>query len=97
VKIRPANPGMMIRDPNTRRPLPEDGARVSVSNFWRRRLADGDVVIVETEEGEDADDLEGRVPEVEGAPVQPEHGDVPPLATRERGGFFSRRKGEETR
>ena len=44
--IRPAVPGSVIRDPRTRRPLPDAGESVSDSSFWRRRLLDGDVVLV---------------------------------------------------
>lgn len=66
MRVRPAQPGAMIRDPHTRRPLPEEGGTVSDSNFWRRRLRDGDVVMVEGDDG----------------PVPPEHAPVGPLATR---------------
>jgi hypothetical protein len=43
--VRPA-PGIAIRDPATRQLLPETGARVADTNYWRRRLAAGDVVAV---------------------------------------------------
>lgn len=45
--IRPAFAGAVIRDPRSRRPLPESGAEVEASSYWRRRLVAGDVVLVE--------------------------------------------------
>lgn len=39
--------GYTIRDPATRQPLPEAGRRVEPSSFWLRRLAAGDVEMVE--------------------------------------------------
>lgn len=43
MKLKPTRPGMIIRDPQTTRPLPDEGAEVPDSSYWRRRLADGDV------------------------------------------------------
>lgn len=46
--IKPA-PGVKVRDPRSRLPLPETGAEVSdTDTYWARRLVDGDVVHVET-------------------------------------------------
>lgn len=36
-----------VVDPVTRRALPEGGALVEDSAYWRRRLRDGDVALVE--------------------------------------------------
>lgn len=47
MKVRPATAGAVIRDPHTKRPLPDDGGRVPDTTFWRRRLRDGDVVLVD--------------------------------------------------
>jgi hypothetical protein len=47
MRIKPATPGAVIRDPDTRRPLPDDGADVQASSFWMRRLRDGEVVEIE--------------------------------------------------
>lgn len=50
VHLRPARPGLRVVDPRDRdkrgrmRPLPEDGKRVRLTQYWMRRLADGDVV-----------------------------------------------------
>lgn len=47
-KIKPVG-DFMITDPETRQPLPKEGAVVAQSNYWRRRIADGEVeVVVET-------------------------------------------------
>lgn len=47
-KLKPAKPGLIVRDPKTRRPLPEEGREVNLDSFWRRRLRDGDVVEVKS-------------------------------------------------
>ena len=47
MRLKPKIPGQVIRDPDTRRPLPDEGADVQVSSFWMRRLRDGDVVEIE--------------------------------------------------
>ena len=39
-----AAPGRLVRDPKTMQPLPEDGAVVPWTLYWRRRFAAGDVV-----------------------------------------------------
>jgi hypothetical protein len=47
----------MVRDPVTMIPLPEEGADVPDSFFWKRRLRDGDVVLTDApkpQEGEAA-------------------------------------------
>lgn len=41
--LAPTDPAVPVRDPATGDPLPESGARVPASGYWRRRLADGDV------------------------------------------------------
>jgi len=40
-------PGVKVRDPKTLRHLPEAGREVPDSAYWMRRLAAGDVVLVE--------------------------------------------------
>lgn len=47
MKIRPAHPGLIVRDPYTKRPLSEDGDDVAEDSYWLRRLRSGDVVLVE--------------------------------------------------
>lgn len=45
---KPSQP-LFIPDPVTGRPLPEEGAVVESSRYWRRRLASAEVVLVESE------------------------------------------------
>lgn len=42
--IRPVT-NRMVRDPITRQHLPEGGAQVPDSPYWRRRIRAGDVVV----------------------------------------------------
>lgn len=37
---------MLIRDPQSKRRLPDEGAEVPDTSYWYRRLQDGDVVRV---------------------------------------------------
>jgi hypothetical protein len=37
-------PGLIVRNPLTKEPLPADGAEVVMSSYWRRRIQDGDAV-----------------------------------------------------
>jgi hypothetical protein len=37
MRVRPAIPGAVIRDPHTKRPLPADGGEVPENGFWIRR------------------------------------------------------------
>jgi hypothetical protein len=47
--VRPARPGLVVRDLDRpdRQPIPEDGKEVSDTAYWRRRLACGDVILAE--------------------------------------------------
>jgi hypothetical protein len=47
MRVRPARPGLLIPDPDAPaqdRWLPAEGRDVPDTEYWRRRLADGDVV-----------------------------------------------------
>ncbi len=44
--IKPA-PGCLIRDPDTTRPLAQEGEEKPFTPFWCRRLDDGDVIEIE--------------------------------------------------
>ncbi|EAA0861795.1 DUF2635 domain-containing protein [Escherichia coli] len=44
--IKPA-PGCLIRDPDTMKPLAQEGEEKTFTPFWCRRLNDGDVIVVE--------------------------------------------------
>lgn len=43
IKVRPA-PGIVVRDPATRRPLSPDGETKPRNSYWLRRLAASEVV-----------------------------------------------------
>jgi len=43
--LKPARPGLLIRDPRTMEPLPEGGAEVAMTPYWLRRIIDGDVTV----------------------------------------------------
>lgn len=47
MRVKPAE-GRAIRDPGTYKLLAKDGAEVQPSQFWTRRLRDGDVVEVKS-------------------------------------------------
>lgn len=42
--IKPARPGLLVRDPISREPLPDTGAEKPRDTHWLRRLREGDVV-----------------------------------------------------
>lgn len=47
IKIKPARAGLIVRDPDRQgRPLDELGEQKPDNQYWRRRLRDGDVVLV---------------------------------------------------
>jgi hypothetical protein len=47
ITIKPA-PGIVLHNPgNFMRPISEEGTQVEDNAYWRRRIADGDAVIVE--------------------------------------------------
>lgn len=50
MRVRPARPGAVIRDPHTKRALPAGGGRVPDTSYWTRRLLRGDVVLSEESE-----------------------------------------------
>lgn len=39
-------PGYIVRDPETKKPLPAEGMEVERSSYWVRRIQAGDVSIV---------------------------------------------------
>ena len=47
MRVKPASPGLVICDPDTRRRLPDEGAEVNETQFWVRRLLGGDVVLID--------------------------------------------------
>jgi hypothetical protein len=47
MRVRPADPTAVIRDPHTKQVLPAEGGDVPENSFWVRRLVAGDVVRVD--------------------------------------------------
>jgi hypothetical protein len=49
VLLKPANPDRDVPDPATRKAMPAQGVKVGkpLSQYWLRRLRDGDVVMAE--------------------------------------------------
>lgn len=45
--LKPATAELVVRDPLSRARLSMDGERKPLDTYWCRRLADGDVVVVE--------------------------------------------------
>lgn len=62
MRVKPAKPGAIVRDPDSKRPLPPEGARVSDTTYWRRRLRAGDVVLVTEPAEAPARDAKGDQP-----------------------------------
>jgi len=50
-KIKPTDPSVTVRDPETRRPLANKGESKPRNPYWIRRLNDGDVEIVQVKSG----------------------------------------------
>lgn len=45
VFLKPARPGLVVRDPATMEPLPDAGAYKSPSIYWKRRIREGSVIL----------------------------------------------------
>lgn len=48
IAIKPGRPGLKVRYPEMDRHLKAEGETVTLDSWWRRRLADGDVVPAQT-------------------------------------------------
>ncbi|EGJ50250.1 DUF2635 domain-containing protein [Desulfocurvibacter africanus] len=42
--VKPSRAGLIVRDPTTKEPVPDEGRDVPRNSFWTRRLTGGDVV-----------------------------------------------------
>jgi hypothetical protein len=49
VFVKPAREGLVMFDPTSRRRLPDEGMLVPHETYWRRRIANGDAVLVPQE------------------------------------------------
>ena len=47
MKVKPADPNAVIRDPHTKVPLPAEGGEVPETSYWIRRLTAGEVVRID--------------------------------------------------
>lgn len=47
IKIKPSKEGLKVVKPDTNRDLDPQGEVVEQSSYWLRRLAEGDVVLIE--------------------------------------------------
>jgi len=45
MRVRP-RPGFVVRDPETKQPVPAEGREVPASTYWMRRVKDGDLELV---------------------------------------------------
>jgi len=48
--LKPAKSGLIVRHPDTKRPLKEEGQEVKKSTYWSRRLREGSVVEIKKAE-----------------------------------------------
>lgn len=44
--VQPTRPNLIIRDPKNKIPIPREGKFVNETTYWRRRIKDGDLVII---------------------------------------------------
>lgn len=42
--IKPVRAGLVVRQPHNGKPLPDEGASVTWSGYWMRRMAEGSIV-----------------------------------------------------
>ena len=49
MKVKPKDPNAIVRDPETKRVLPAEGAEVPDNTFWNRRLMRGEVVRIDVQ------------------------------------------------
>ena len=45
--LKPARDGLIVINPDTRMPLPQEGATVRLTPYWRHRIRDCSVVAVD--------------------------------------------------
>jgi hypothetical protein len=50
MRVKPTTKGTILRDPKTKRLLPDEGGNVPDSRFWRRRLVAKEVELVADED-----------------------------------------------
>ena len=65
IKIKPKD-GLKVVHPDSKRAIAAEGEEVVQSSYWLRRLADGDVLLVEQKEETKAQPAKGKKSENEG-------------------------------
>jgi hypothetical protein len=50
--------GVNVRDPDSKQHIPAEGREVPESNYWLRRLTDGDVIVVDVGQITDSEPTE---------------------------------------
>lgn len=55
MKLKPARPDLIVRDPASGQPLPAEGKVVPRDSYWLRRVKDGDAVEANGVRGRKAD------------------------------------------
>lgn len=65
IKVKPAYKGLIVRDPISKNILPESGDLRSMTSYWRRRIMDGSVIVVEEKviQKEPENKMENKKPE----------------------------------
>ena len=59
--VKPA-PGLLVRDPDTKFPLPAEGREVQPTSYWTRRVACGDVELAEAPAENPPSEIEESTP-----------------------------------
>lgn len=65
IKVKPKE-GLKVVHPENGRALAAEGAEVEQSSYWLRRLAEGDVVLLEEKEEQKAQPTKGKKSDNEG-------------------------------
>ena len=46
IKVKPARPDLIVRDPITMQKIPVEGAEIELNSYWQRRIQDKDLVVI---------------------------------------------------
>jgi|GEM_PF-2353791 len=55
-KLKPAHKDVLVRDPDSLKPLAADGEDKPQTSYWMRRIAEGDVIDIEAQAAQQAAD-----------------------------------------
>lgn len=65
IKIKPKE-GLKVVHPDTKRAISAEGEEVEQTSYWLRRLAEGDVLLIEQKEEQKAQPVKGKKSDNEG-------------------------------